>query len=269
MAHIHPATQQLDKAKHGKLIDFLNSTFRSHEVGGRNIIQTNEGEFLEYVLMEERYFLDNWLVQFAIGQPGETNYFNHQAWSDMTQGFTKGVIILNEDQQPTLIIRKFIDMDLGINAQAYLDHYARQASFAQYIPEKAEADDIINKFAEVTVAVTGQNPDYDTLTAMIPYEYYLRHGVDPTVVKQVIHIRDNFRYKGEPITEESEVLPKIEEILYKNARNEKLTKAEKDLIIEITNDGFIFNDDTNNVDTKVQGNQQEEIPEDEYDPLVD
>lgn len=265
----HPAVQDIDKAKHGKLVDFLNTAFRSHEVGGRNIIQTQDGEFLEYVLMEEQYFLDNWLAQFAIGTPGTKNYFNHEAWSAMTDGFTKGVIVLNEEQQPTLIIRKFIDMDLGINAQAYLDHYARQAAFAQYVPDKAEADEIVNKFAEVTVAITGQNPDYDTLTAMIPYEYYLRHGVDPTVVKQVIHIRDNFTYKGQSIGEESEVLPQVEAILYKNARNEKLTQAEKNLIIEITNDGFIFNDDTNSVDTKVQEHKQEEIPDDDYDPMVD
>lgn len=265
----HPAVQDLDKGKHGKLIDFLSSSFRSHEVGGKNIIQSIDGEFLEYVLMDEQYFLDNWLAQFAIGTPGTKNYFNHQGWSDMTNGFTKGVIILNDEQQPTLIIRKFIDMDLGINAQAYLDHYARQASFAQYVPEKAEADEIVQKFAEVAVAVTGQNPDYDTLTAMIPYEYYLRHGVDPTVVKQVIHIRDNFTYKGEPIGEESEVLPQVEAILYKNARNEKLTQSEKNLIIEITNDGFIFNDDANNVDTKVQEKKQEDIPDDDYDPMVD
>ena len=264
----HPAVQQLDKSKHGKLVDFLNSSFKSMEIGGKNVIQSPDGEFLEYVLMDEQYFLDNWLAQFAIGQVGQTNYFNHQEWSDMTQGFTKGVIVLNADQQPVVIIRKFIDMDLGVNAQSYLDYYARQAAHAVFIPEKSEVDEIVNHFSEVAVALTGQNPDYDTLTALIPYEYYLAHGVDPTVVKQVIHIRDNFSYKGEKLDESSEILPKVEEILYKNARGGKLTTFERDLISEITEDQFIFNDDTNIVDTNVQTTKAEQSPDD-YDPMLD
>lgn len=263
----HPAVQNLEKSKHGKLIDFLNTSFRSHEVGGKNIIQTQDGEFLEYVLMDEQYFVDNWLSQFALGHVGDRNYFNHQGWSDMTLGFTKGVIVLNSDQQPTLIIRKFIDMDLSINAQHIVDDLARKYSFMQYNHNKEEVDAAISHFADVTVAVAEQNPEYDTLTAMIPYEYYLRHNVDPTVMKQVVHIRDNFQYKGEPIDEGSEILEQVEAILYKNARGDKITETEKKLIVEITEDQFIFNQDTNNVDKKSSTTQAE--PEQDYDPMAD
>lgn len=258
----------LDKARHGKLIDFLTTSFKAVDIGGKQVIQTPDGEFIEYVLMDEEYFVANWLTQFAIGHVGETNYFNHQEWSRITDGFTKGAIILNSDKEPTCIIRKFIDMDLSTNLQAVMDHYARQAGHAINIPDKGEQDQIINSFADIATKVAEQNPEYDTLTAMIPFDYYLRHGINPNVVKQVIYIRDNFTYKDAPIEADSELMTKIEQTLYKNSRGDVISNKDKALIEEITQGQFIFNGDDNKVDTKVSVQSESTDPV-EMDPLAD
>lgn len=257
----------IDKFKHGKLIEFMTDSFRNVEIAGKQVIQTLDGEFIEYVLMEEEYFVQNWLTQFAIGHVGQKNYFNHEQWSKLTNAYTKGVIVLNKDNQPVVLIRKFIDMDLGDELQHYMDHYSRQASQAAHVPDKNEADEIITKFAQVVEQITEQNPDYDTLTAMIPYEYYLRNGIDPTVVKQCIWIRDNYKFAGEPIDPDSDIMKAVEIVLYKHARGEPTSEKERSLVFNLTNGDFNFDGAVNKVD-----NEQlpaEETPAQSFDPLAD
>jgi hypothetical protein len=258
------AFANVDRAKHGKLEELLTS-IKCVEIAGKQVIQTPDGEFLEYVMMEEEFFVDNWLSQFAIGNVAGRNYFNQDAWNKMTDGYTKGVIVLNTDKEPVVLIRKFIDMDLNVNQAAYVEQYTRHASHAANMPNKEHVDAVVTSLADIISAVTVQNPEYDTLTAMIPYEYYLSKGVDPAVLKQVIYIRDTFTYKGETIDLESDLLKKVEAILYKNARDEKINKAEVALIDEITQGSFIFNDESNKVDNKVS-NSTVEKP---FDPLSD
>lgn len=252
----------IDKASHGKLVDLLQSV-KTMEINGKTVIQTPDGEFIEYVLMEEQYFIDNWLSQFAIGNVGGRNYFNQDGWNKITDGYTKGVIVLNEEQDPTLIIRKFIDMDLNVNQQAIFDHYTRNASHAANIPDKNEVDQIMMSLSEILSKTAEQNPDYDTLTALIPYEYYLAHGIDPTVLKQVIYIRDNYKYKGAAIDPDGELIQRIEAILYKNARGELIAKEDIELINEITQNQFEFNESANTVET----NNSQPALEEKFDPF--
>jgi len=258
--------ENLDKGYHGKLIEFMADGYRSLEISGRTVIQTKDGEFIDYVLMDETFFVENWLSQFAIGHVGSKNYFNHTAWSSITDGFTKGVIVLNAEKQPVCLIRKFIDMDLNADQQHYMTQYARKASQAKFIPETQEANQLINEFANAVDIITGQNPDYDTLTAMIPLDYYLKHNVDPEVLKQVIYIRDNFAVNGEPIDPQSDLIKDIEVILYKHARGEGTTKAERDLVSSVTNGNFVFDENTNTVE---DGKQEPEDTSKAFDPLAD
>lgn len=258
--------ENIDQSKHASLIDLMTNNFRHVEIAGKQVIQTLDGEFVEYVLMEESFFVENWLVQFAIGHVGTKNYFNHAEWSRLTDGFTKGAIILNEDKQPVCLIRKFIDMDLSTAGQTYLDHFAREASKAKFVP-KDEADELIRGFADVVGKIAEQNPDYDTLTAMIPYEYYIRHGVDPTVVKQCIWIRDNYKFAGEAIDPESDIMKAVEIVLYKHARGEATTEKERALVFNITNGDFNFDGTINTVDTAIS--EEKEQPKPAFDPLAD
>lgn len=259
--------ENLDRGKHGKLIQFMENSFKSMEIGGKNIIQTPDGEFIEYILMDEEYFVENWLTQFAIGQVGDKNYFNHQEWSRMTDGFTKGAIILNAEKQPVCLIRKFIDIDLNYMQQHYMTQSAREAAQAKFIPNKDEADGLVNTFAERVTTITSQNPDYDTLTSMIPMDYYLSRGVDPNVLKQIIYIRDTYTIDGQPIEPDCPKMDQIEKILYKYARSEFVSAQDKALVLEVTNGDFIFDETTNKVEDKKQ--PESDLPDDDFDPLAD
>lgn len=251
----------IDKAKHGKLINFMSNSYRYAEIAGKQVIQTADGEFVEYALMEEDYFVDNWLMQFAIGNVADKNYFNHEAWSKITDGFTKGVIILNSEQQPVCLIRKFIDMDLNATQEQYMSLESRKASVAKYVPNEMEADQIVQGYADAVELITGQNPDYDTLTAMIPLEYYARHGIDPTAAKNVMYIKDHFECSDEDMDE-------VQRLMYKNESAEFLTAKEKAFISGITNDTFIFNDGSNKVEDNNSAPKVVAEPE-EFDPFAD
>lgn len=252
----------IDTYKHGKLQEFLTSV-KSMDIAGKKIIQLPDGEFIEYVLMEEEYFVDNWLSQFAIGFVNGHNYFDQAGWYKLTDGFIKGVIVLNENKEPVVVVRKFIDMDMNVNNMSYLEQYTRQCSHVAHNPNKEEVDAILGDLTSIIGKLTEQNPEYDTLTMMIPWEYYLSKGVNPTVMKQVIYMRDNFKYKGVPVSEDEELVKQIEVILNKNGAGEKLAAHEKELIKEISGNTFIFNSEENTVETKPSE------PEKEFDPLSD
>jgi hypothetical protein len=255
---------QIDQVKHGKLMDFLTE-IRSIDIAGKRIIQLPDGEFAEHVLMEEDYFVENWLTGFAIGFVNGKNYFNQDGWYQITDGYTKGVIVLNANKEPVVVIRKFIDMDMSINNQSYLEYYVRtMGANAKFNPNKAEVDATLNELTNIVQKLTEQNPEYDTLTMMVPWEYYLSKGVNPTVLKQVIYIRDSFSYKGVPLSEDEELLKQVEDILKRNAEKKPVTVAEKNLIGEITGNTFIFHDGSNVVETKTSSDSEKE-----FDPLSD
>jgi hypothetical protein len=259
--------ENIDQQKHGKLLEFLRSV-RAMEISGKKIIQLPDGEFAEYILMEEEYFVQNWLTQFAIGFINDKNYFNQDAWFRMTDGYTKGAIILNEDKEPVLVIRKFIDMDMSVNNQSYLEYYVRtMGANAKFNPNKAEVDATLNELTNIVEKLTEQNPEYDTLTMMIPHEYYQRHGVNPAALKQFIYLRDTATYQGLPINGNDQLLDQLESIINRNATGQTLSFNEKKLISEVTastGHEFKFNDGSNTVETKTSSE-----PDKEFDPLAD
>lgn len=249
--------------EHDKLKKLLNG-LNAVEIDGKQVIQTKNGEFLEHVLMEEEYFVNTWLMQFAIGMVGHKNYFNQDGWNKATDGYTKGVIVLNREQEPVLMIRKFTDMDLSVNHKSLLDQYSRHASQA-FHAQKEDQSKIIDSYAQIVTAIAGQNEEYDTLTWMIPLEYYLSKGIHPGVMKEVIYIRDTYSYNGIPMHQQDELLKKVEGILYKNTRGEKLSQLEIDLISDITNNEFTFNGGENVVAT----NNSQPVEEKPFDPFSD
>jgi hypothetical protein len=251
-----------DHYKLAKLLKGINSVV----IDGKQVIQTAQGEFLEYVLMDEEYFVDTWLIQFAMGNVNGVNYFNQEGWNALTDGYQKGVIVLNKDQQPVVVIRKFTDPDLSVSAQHIVNEKTRMAAQAKFL-QPSDQDKVIDGLAQILTHVTQQNPEYDTLTMMIREDYYLSKGINPFVVKQVIYTRDTYSYKGIPMKEpeNAELLAEVEDIYYRVSRNEKITQAERNLINEITNGEFLFNQTENTVAT----NNSQPVEEKPYDPFSD
>lgn len=248
-----------DVYEHDRLIDMLVYSFKKHNIGGKDVFTSPEGDLLDYVLMEEQYFIDNWLTQFAIGRIGEKSYFDLDYWNELTENLTKGVIILDSDNVPILIIPKFVGSNFTPDEQSFIDSKSRLAASAKDIPDQREVAQILNAFSQQITRVISAGRDYeDPLTKLIPVEYYQKHNINTEVLKQVIYIRDHFKYNGEAIEPESEVIGNIEKILLKNFNRENISKEEKNLINEITGGNFIFNSDSNTVDTKNSSPQEEE-----------
>lgn len=259
--------ENIDQMDHGKLIEFLTGSFKYAVVGGHRVIQTPDGLFVEHVLMEEDYFVNNWLVQFAIHQVGDKNYFNMEEWSTLTDGFTKGVIIINEQKEPVLLIRKFTDMGLSQEGVEKLNFCGAYASHANHAEEQ-ERDELVKQFALQVKSIT-QNDEVDnTITGMIPTWYYHKHNVDPKTLQQVIYIRDNFKFADQPIDPDGDIIKKVEKILFTWNTENKVTDNDKTFILEVTDHQFNF-DWTGNLLEPQQSPSEIEQPKVPFDPFED
>ncbi|WNV45875.1 hypothetical protein [Aeromonas phage AerS_266] len=231
--------ENIDQMDHGKLIEFLTGSFKYATVGGQRVIQTPDGLFVEHVLMEEDYFVNNWLVQFAIHQVGDKNYFNMEEWSVLTDGFTKGVIVINEQKEPVLLIRKFTDMGLSQQGTEQLNFCGSYASHANHAQEQ-ERDELVKQFALQVKSITENDETDNTITGMIPLWYYRKHNVDPKTLQQVIYIRDNFKFANQPIDPDGDIIKKVEKILFTWNTENTVTNSDKAFVLEITDHQFNF-----------------------------
>ncbi|QDJ97212.1 hypothetical protein D9_0150 [Aeromonas phage D9] len=250
-----------DKLSHGKLLDIGEGSFKIAEINGRDFIQTPDGEFLEHVVMEEKYFVENWLAQFALGWVGDKCYFDFNAWGKMTIGHTRGVIIVDEDGQYVLDIPKFSQAMLPAEAKAVLDQCATNAGVANLIPDESEKTRLINTLAEqakmISEIAEGQDPL--DITKIIPTEYFARHGLNNLVMYDTILIRDRYGVKND------DDVARIEKILTQWTTERKASKEDKAFIVEITKGDFIFDTEEDMVE-QVSSNIVED--DTDFDPLA-
>ena len=242
-----------DQMSHGELIEFLTQAFNHAEIDGNVVLQTKEGEFLDYVLMEEQYFVDNWLTQFAIGFVGGKSYFDHESWYKLTIGFTKGVIVVDQSKSPVLIIRKFLEAVIPEEGIAVLERCAAAAGVAKVVADNAEKTKIINQLAEQIkyISEVADKHVSNSITDLIPDSYYQKHDIHPLTLQQVIYIRDRYKYKGEQITPENPVLGRVEKILKDWNLHGIATAPDQAFIKELTNGEFFFDNGKDMVEPKV------------------
>lgn len=259
----------IDQFAHGDLVEFLTKTFNYTEIAGQRIIQTPDGLFVEHVLMEEQYFVENWLSQFAIGHAGNKNYFDMETWNQLTDNFTKGVIVINSDKIPVLIIRKFTELVLPEDLMEKLAFCSNFASKAKFVTDEAEKTRLIKQFTEQVQWITNQVDDEeDTLTAMIPAGFYAKHGVHPLTMKQLIYIRDTYKVAGQSIDPDGDIFKRLETVITAFNKGEKVTEADKKFVLEITQNEFLFDYEDHSIEEPIS---IETVPEKPvaFDPLAD
>lgn len=260
-----------DPDQHGKFIDFVTGAFKYVKIGEHEIIQTPDGALVEHVLMEEDYFVENWLTQFAIARVNGKNYFDLAGWSELTEGFTKGVIILNENKELVFIIRKFTDMSLNYHAKDYMNRACRAGTQAHSVPDEQSRDEIITKLSTNVKGLLKDHVNDDTsITAMIPKQYYIDKGISVDTLQQLIYIRDNFEYAGSPIDPEGDIMKRLEKVLRKWNTEYVVEEQDKKFVIDITQGTFNFNKPSHLVEE--ESKQQPSKPvtqevDDEFDPL--
>lgn len=244
-----------DPFSHGKLIDLVDNLIEIYKIDGRTVIRSKEEDaFLDYVLMSDQYFYDNWISQFAIGEVAGKNYFDMSTWSELTEQFTKGVIVVHEETKQFLfLIPKFIEPIYDDNSRALIERLCGLASHAKFQTQAYEQNKTIEAFAQYMVQTAENAEKHEGVTSMIPAPIYAFFNVNPKVMKAVIYIRDFYG----TITSGSAEMDKLTEILRKHFEGEEVTKAEKDFVWGLTNHDFVFSEN----DDIEKGSGEEKLPE--------
>lgn len=260
----------------GDIKELMERGVRHLEINGKLIIQDVEsGEFIDYILMDEEVFVNDWLLYFAMGRVGEKLYFDLDSWTELTNNNTKGIIVVNNTEKTFLFsISKFTDMDFsGTKLKEFYQATGSAAAHVKSIPDSNEQGREINNWAILAVDANEQAGEVenegDRFTNLIPTWFYAKHDVNPDVIKAVIFIRDNYLYEGERILPDTPLHDRIEEIMKKYYSNITLTTTEKEFISKVTNgdltlDGYV--QDTITDGTKVLPGILKESSEYEYDP---
>lgn len=251
-----------DDLDHGKLVELATKSIKIAELDGQELIQTPDGQFLEHLFMDEDYFVNNWLAQFALGTVGGRSYFDFEGWGNLTAMFTKSIVVVDAEKNPMLVIPKFSTAMIPEEGKAFLERFATEAGNAKNAVEESEKDRIIKEFA-VKVKKIGEISDQVMpvgLTAMIPDHYYARFDVNPVVMQQVIYLRDVYK-------PEDKHLDRAETILKTWNKDKIVTQVDREFMYTLTNGDFIFDDGVNTVEQNVQGEQH--VPEqEEFDPFA-
>lgn len=264
---IIPAGVQIaDKFNHGKLIELIDGGFETYKVDGHTLVRSkSDDEFIDYILMGDQYFYNNWITQFALGEIAGRNYFDMGTWSDLTEKLTKGVIVVHEETKQFLfLIPKFIEPQYSENARSIIDRLCTIASNAKFQQGEQQAE-TVNTFAQQLMYVTEKDVPNEGLTGLIPAAIYEFYDIVPKAMKAVIYIRDHYR----TITEDDDRMDKLTAILKNHFRGKLVSDADKKFVLELTNGEFNFDD---GVDRTGSGESESQLPppvEEEYDPLVD
>lgn len=255
-----PASEQIkfmtnNPHEHGELLELMTNNFKYAIIDGHQVFQTDDGEFVEHVLMDEQYFVENWIAQFAIARVGERNYFDMESWNTITDGFTKGVIILDENKQPLFVITKFTDMGLNPIERATMTSCAGKAGNGKFIPDLAERGRMTHTFSEELNVILNSREGL-TIPEMVPQWFYKKHNVDPLTMSQVTFIRDNFLYAGQPLDPDGDILIKVQRVLSKWNNEKVISDDDRKFILDVTGGTFNFDYEVNKVEPQATDVQQ-------------
>ena len=262
-----PAAEQIkfmsdNPAEHGELLELMTNNFNHMLIDGHHVIQTDDGEFVEHVLMDEEYFVQNWLAQFAIARVGERNYFDMETWNAITDGFTKGVIILDADKNPQFVIAKFTDMHMSPTDRFVMAHAAAKAGNGKFIPDLGERGKLTQEFSQDIAQILTAN-EAPTIPEMIPEWFYQKHKVDRVTMAQVTFIRDNYQYAGQWLDPDGDILKKVEKVLGSWNQNRIASEEDKKFVIDLTGGVFNFDYTGNKVEAQIAEQEQPVVEEQE------
>ena len=227
----------IDEIEHGLIIEFQNNV-KSMIMDGRVVLQSRDGELLGYEAMYESIFVDNWIGQFAINEVNGKRYFDLQAWSNITDKFTKGVIVVEDKTNiPMFIIPSFIRPNLNTEEGSALAYHAGQASQAKYVLDENRKTQIINGLAhKVKEILPTSDKGHNDYTTMVPDWVYARHAIVPMAMKAMMYIRDVYHKELN-----DDEFNHAEDILKRFYTGQIVTPNEKNIILSLTNNEFSFN----------------------------
>lgn len=225
---------------------FLESV-KIHNVDGSLMLGDEELPYNVSKVMTEEEFVRDWLMGFALGNSLGINYFNSAAWLSFTNNGTRAVMIVDDKDKtkPLVVVRPLIAHNLTQNEIAVLRRLnERLHSLSGDTMNGANPHASLGLARGVGEMLEGV--ERLTLTAMIPAEFYEKHGINPEAEQKVYYTKDILNEGRRPI----EDINKLRPIFYKLEKGESITKEEKAFVSDITLNNFVFNNQDDNVNTE-------------------
>lgn len=250
---------KLDHYEHGELIELTDKDLRNVVVGNRIVLQGKEGELIGYNALYESTFVAGWLHRFAIDRVNETSYFDYAGWSELTDGMTEGMVIVEDGTDlPIFIIPSFSRPLMDPELAAEIAYHSSKASGIKNIQDKYIQDQEIKNYARTLDYVYNKDGGPKTgLTHLVPDFFYEKHGIVPEAVKAMIYIRDVIR----TMDNEHPDFDKVEAVFKKHYTGQPVSVSEKQLVFKYTEGMFKF--DKNDVGTAETQNKPAEPPQED------
>lgn len=266
------ATKEDSESKR-KLLATLKSEFgyldelKVKIVEDKVLLGDESGPSIVESYIEEQEFVRVWLRQFALGNSIGINYFKLGEWNELSQRGLKAVMVIsNEGDNPTplFLVPPLITTHLGERERQLL-RMANSRAYSNSLDPSKEKD--LTSNLGVADKITEELSKLKQLTYqdLIPQWFFEKHDIIPEVEKQVHYIKDIIN-GGVDITSK---LAETKDILKALYNKEKISKEEKEFLLEITKNEFVV-DEALVVD-KVTREKQEGVtklvPVDNDDPF--
>lgn len=242
-----------------------------HELDGK-LLLGEPGEELPFNVshvIEEKEFVQKWLIPFALGNSTGVNYFPFQEWCSFTFNGTRSVLVVARDAEtgkyePTLLVPPIISNSLTADDRYKL----RMASLAIYnISEDNRQKENLNASLKVANALAdskiGLEAKPTTLTDLITPAFFEKFSVVPEVERKVYWIRDVIR-KGTETNPDD--LTRARALFFKEHKGETLTQDELKFLNQLSLGDYEIEDRLADAPSEQADNESPDDPD--FDPLA-
>ena len=241
------------KAQIDEDLSFLKD-LKVHTVNGKKFLGDGALPINVSKIFNESEFVNEWLYQFALGNCNGINYFNFAKWSKFTNLGTLCAMVVNDKDEPVLIIPPMTTTNLTSRDLDLLRAASYMINGQQYNSAAAGATQgVVNKVEEHL------ETKRLTITELIPNFYYERFEMYPEMEQTLFYIKDVLLQNQMS----KEDFDKTRAILVKEQKELEITEEERNFIMEITSGKYHFKEYVPKASDEKPNNNPEEV----FDPL--
>jgi hypothetical protein len=207
-----------------------------HTVDGKLMLGNNNLPFNVATVLRESDFVKNWMMPFALGNDLGTNYFNIPKWLTISNRGTQAVMVVNDDDEPVLLVRPLISHNLTPRDFDLLRNVSRHIQQIQADTQRSK--DPNASMGAATAVKEHLEAKRLTITDLVSPEFFERHGIIPEVEKKVYYIKDEINQNTADIKD----INRSRDILYRDHKRQKVTPEEYRFLETLSKGQFIIED---------------------------
>jgi|AGFT01.1.fsa_nt_gi hypothetical protein len=182
------------QAKIRSSFDFLNQ-LDVQNIGGTDFL-TKDGVPLNALRMvKESDFVKEWLVPFALNNTAtRNNYFNFPKWGELSNQHTMCVLVVddNDSSKRLFVVKPLASYEMSPQEREIM----RQATAALQTSIQTTLDGQEPELSSDRIVETAKQyitNDVNTpIHELIPTEFYHKHGLYVTALREAVWVRDEF-----------------------------------------------------------------------------